>query len=149
MTKKKLDKLLQEGVLSQKEYNLFFQTMRENENGEMVGIVPHGSISYKYYLDGDMLNGDLREFLMHRVCPPYQAEEYDDVFKKYGMMVTGVADYWHWFTRENISERALANGYRPIEEASELELWMMIAICERHWEVFYEELCDDLRSRKK
>ena len=30
-------------------------------------------------------------------------------------------------------------GYKPIENASELELWKIIGICSRYWEVQYKE----------
>lgn len=143
MKKEKLDRLFKEGILSKEEYNSFFKTMHENEKGELIGVVPNGNASHKYNLNGDLLHGNLLEFLKTRVTPPMEAETMDETFKKYGMIVCGIGDYWHWFTKDNITEYALNNGHRPVEEATELELWKMIAICERYWEVFYSELYYD------
>lgn len=143
MKKKKLDELLNNGVLTKDEYDLFFKTMRENEKGEMIGVMPNGEVSHKYHLEGDLLNGNLLEFLKTKVTVPYEAEDMDETFDKYGMMICGVCDYWRWFTKDNISANALVDGYRPVEEATELELWKMIAICERYWRVFYKNLYHD------
>ena len=137
--KKKLDKLLKEDVLTQEEYASFFQHMSENENGYMIGCVPAGNAYHKYCLDGDLLNGNLLEFLKKRVTPPIGADDMDETFGKYGIMIYGVCEYWHWFTKDNITEYALNNGRRPIEDASELELWKMIAIASRYWETFYSD----------
>lgn len=143
MKKAKLDRLLKEGVLSKEEYDSFFKTMKENEKGVMIGIMPNGNASYKCNLDGDLLHGDLLEFLTTKVTPPYEAEYMDETFKKCGMMVCGIGDFWHWFTKDNITEYALNNGCRPVEEVTELELWKMIAICERYWHVFYSDCYHD------
>lgn len=143
MKKKKLDELLKNGVLTKDEYDSFFKTMGENEKGEMIGIMPHGNAAHKYHLEGDLLHGDLLEFLKTKVTPPYEAEDMDETFKKYGTMICGICDYWHWFTKDNITEYALNNGRRPIEEATELEIWKMIAICERYWRVFYDNCYHD------
>lgn len=85
-------------------------------------------------------DGDLIEFLKTNVMPPLVAESIDEVFRKYGMVTTGVADGWYWFTKDNITEVAIKHGHRPIEEASETEIWKMIALCERYWRIFYEGL---------
>ena len=101
----KLNRLLDEGVLTQEEYDSFFDTMYVNENGQLVGIVQtKNPATHKYNLEGDLLNGDLVEFVKTKITPPYEAEDMDEVFKTYGVMVTGIADYWHWFTKDNITE---------------------------------------------
>lgn len=139
MKKSKLDRLYKENILTEDEYLSFFKTMHVNEKDEMIGAIPNGKTSYKYYFDGDLLGGNLVNFLKTRVTPPLDAEYIDDVFAKYGMAVCGICDYWYWFTKENITEYALNEGKKPIEEASELEVWKMIAICERYWKVFYSQ----------
>lgn len=139
MKKSKLDRLYKEDILTENEYLSFFKTMHVNEKDEMMGMIPDSNASYKYYFDGDLLGGNLVDFLKTRVTPPLGAENMDDVFAKYGMTVCGICDYWYWFTKDNITEYALNNGRKPIEEASELELWKMIAICERYWEIFYSQ----------
>ena len=146
MKKDKLDKLLKQGVLTKEEYDSFFKTMRENEKGELIGILPNSNALHKYNLNGDLLHGNLLEFLKIRVTPPMEAENMDETFKKYGMMVCGIYDYWYWFTKDNITEEAYKNGRRPIEEATELELGKMIAISERYWEVFYSDCYHDMEQ---
>lgn len=143
MKKSKLDRLLKEGILSKEEYDSFFETMHENEKGELIGFVPNGNANHKYKLEGNLLHGNLLEFLKTKVTPPYEAEDMDETFKKYGMMICGIGDFWHWFTKDNITEYALNNGHKPIEEATELEIWKMIAICERYWHIFYSDCYHD------
>ena len=142
MLKKRLDNLLKTGVLQKDEYDLFFKTMRENERGELIGVVPPGNVGYKYHFNGDLLQGDPLNFLIKYCAPPLGAESMDPIFYKYGTTISGICDGWYWFTKDNITERAENNGHRPIEEATEIEIWKMIAICCRYWESFYEECYD-------
>ena len=136
----KLNKLLNEGVLTNEEYNLFFNSMTDNGKGELIGSVPYRENAYrKFCLEGDLSNENLLEFVKTKIVPPYEADYIDDLFKKYGIMILGISDYWHWFTKENITDYAIHNGCKPVEEATELELWKMIAICERYWAVSYKE----------
>lgn len=53
------------------------------------------------------------------------------------MMYSGIYEKWSWFTKDIISEHGVAMGYKPIEEATQEELWQMIAMASRYWEVCY------------
>ena len=138
MYKQELDELLERGVLSQDEYSEFFKTMYANEEGQMIGTKPNGTCSNKYDFDGNLIDGSLLEFVLKEITPPLESEYIDDVFKKYGITVCGIYDGWHWFRKDNISKQAIGLGYKPIEEATETELWKIIAISSRYWEVFYK-----------
>ena len=48
MYKDKLDNLLERGVLSRDEYDKFFESMYEDNNGQMLGGVPSERFNYKY-----------------------------------------------------------------------------------------------------
>lgn len=134
-----LKECFKNGAITQQEYDEIFQSMSICEDREqLIGLVPNTKGMIKFNLNGDMVDGSLMEFLKTRIEPPYEAEHIDPLFKKYGMMVCGIADYWHWFTKDNITQYALENGHKPIEEATDEELWKMIAICSRYWQVFYE-----------
>lgn len=140
MYKKKLDNLLKRQVLTRDEYDKFFESMDENEDGQMTGRVPSDKCVRKYEFDGDLFEDSLSNFVLKEVVPPLGAENYDDAFKVYGYSYFGISDGYHWFTESEISKEQRERGYKPIEEASETELWKIIAICSRYWESFYKEL---------
>ena len=93
---------------------------------------------FKKQLD-DLLHDDPRHFLITHVGPPLGAESIDPIFNTYGMTISGICDGWWWFTKDNITEHAKQHGHKPIEEATEVEIWRMIAICSRYWEAEYTE----------
>lgn len=140
MKKKYLDKLLENKIFTQQEYDDIMQKMHLNKNGELIGVVPKEYYVTKYNLNGDMLRGNLTDFVKKHIIPPYEAADLAPEFNKYGMMVCGICDYWHWFTKDNITKYAIRNGHSPIEEATEFELWKMIATTSRYWQVMYQRL---------
>lgn len=142
-----LDNLLTRAEISQDSYNKWFKTMKVGDNGRMTGIYPDIKDRQPYEFDGNMLDGSLVDFILRNVTPMLGAEEYDEVFKVYGYTYTGIGDGYSWFTnRENlpmymgtkINDINRLKGHKPIEEASELELWKIIAISSRYWEVNYK-----------
>ena len=139
MYKEKLDNLLKRGVLTQSEYNKFFDTVSKNDKGEMIGIKPSERFCYKYDFDGNLLDGSLLDFVINEVTVPLGAEEIDPVFKIYGYSYFGICDGYNWITRETINDKQIENGHKPIEDANELELWKIIGICSRYWESRYKE----------
>lgn len=148
MKKKYFDELLKAGVLTQEEYNDVFTKMRLSEDGTLFGVVPQTNYIIKYKLEGDMLNGDLRDFVKRHIVPPYEFVNVEP-FSKYGILYTGIGDRWDWFTKGNISQRGYAVGYRPIEEATEEELWKMIAMASRFWEVSYRRWYYEEQERNR
>lgn len=148
MKKKYFDELLKAGILTQEEYNDVFTKMRLSEDGDLFGVVPQTDYMIKYNLEGDMLNGDLRDFVKRHIVPPYEFANVKP-FSRYGILYTGIGDGWHWFTKDNISQRAHLMGYRPIEEATEEELWKMIAMASRFWEVSYKRWYYEEQERNR
>lgn len=139
MYKDKMDNLLERGVLTQDEYYKFFECMEENNEGKMIGVVPSEKFHYKYDFDGDLLDGSLVDFILNEITVPLGAEEIDSIFKIYGYSYYGICDGYKWFTKSEITKTQIDQGYKPIENASELELWKIIGICSRYWEVQYKE----------
>ncbi len=139
MYKDKLDNLLERGVLSRDEYDKFFESMYEDNNGQMLGVVPSEKFRYKYNFDGNLLDGSLVDFILNEITVPLEAEEIDPIFKIYGYSYYGICDGYKWFTKAEITKMQMDQGYKPIENASELELWKIIGICSRYWEVQYKE----------
>lgn len=138
--KRELDELLERGVLSNEEYDEFFERMKVASNGQVIGICPTTHALHKYELNGDLWDESLRDFLMKEVKFPIGIEKFDDVFSIYGKMVYMDQEYWVWWTRENIPDEAIEDGCRPIEDATEEEIWKMIAIASRYWEMLYKRL---------
>lgn len=139
MYKDKLDDLLKRGVLTEAEYNKYFETMNVNDKGELIGAVPSDRFHYKYEFDGNLLDKPLVEFVLEEITVPLDAECIDPLFKTYGFSFFGICDGYHWFTSSEISDEQRNRDYKPIEEASELELWKIVAICSRYWESHYKE----------
>ena len=148
MKKKYLDELLKRKIITQEEYDDVFAKMRLLKNGDLIGIVPRKNYITKYNLEGDMLNGDLHDFVKRHIIPPYEFVDVEP-FSKYGILYTGIADRWNWFTKDNISQRGYAVGYRPIEEATKEELWKMIAMASRFWEVSYRRWYYEEQERNR
>lgn len=147
MKKKYFDELLKNGVLTQEEYNDVFTKMRLHEDGCLIGVVPKEYYIIKYNLEGDMLQGNLTDFVKNHINPPYEFER-TYPFSKYGIMICGIGDYWKWFTKDNINSNAINYGYRPIEEATEKELWQMIGMSSRYWHIMYQRMYYDLKEKK-
>lgn len=136
--KRELDDLLERKVLSSAEYAEFFQTMTVAEDGRLVGLCPKSHAQHKHDIDGDLWDQSLRNFLMKEITFPIGIEDFDDVFSTYGIMVYMDQEYWVWWTRDNIPDEAIEQGCKPIEDATEEELWKMIAIASRYWHLIYK-----------
>ena len=58
----------------------------------------------------------------------------------YGYTLCGICDGWNWYHKDTISDCAREKGYKPIEEATAEELWKIVALSERYWELFYKRI---------
>lgn len=137
MKKRYFDELFRMGVITKEEYSDVLTKMQVTEDGNLIGVVPEENYINKYNLEGDMLEGDLHEFVKKHISPPYEFVNVEP-FCKYGMMYSGIYEKWSWFTEENISLQGIKFGYRPIEGATQEELWQMIAMASRYWEICYK-----------
>ncbi|NLE04997.1 MAG: hypothetical protein GX638_09370 [Crenarchaeota archaeon] len=138
MYKEKFDKLVEGGIISEPEKEKIYSQMRPNSDGQLVGV-SDGNVSYKYYVGGDIFNDNLCDFVIKYCVPPLGMEYIDDTFKKYGMTYSGICDGWEWFRKDKITQYALNNGHKPIEDASNEELWKMLAMSSMYWEGNYKE----------
>ena len=109
MNKSNLDFLLSHKDLTKEQYEEFLKCMT---------------------VDGDISN--LLNFVINEIDPPRWIEYVDETFETYGYMYYGDYTRWVWFRSDTISDEIRKYGNKPIEEASELELWKMIAISSRH-----------------
>lgn len=125
MYKKDLDKCYQNGILSKSEYEEWFANMRETDSGELIGMCPYGKAYYKYELNGDIFDQPLWKFVLNSINPPLGIETDFPVFSKYGYTYTGICDGFNW-------------NKEKLQNAPEIDLWQIIAISSRYWEVNYE-----------
>lgn len=141
MYKNKFDELVKSGVISQLEKKKIYSQMKPNSDGQLIGRSDI-KIDYKYRIGGDIFNENLCDFVIKYCVPPLGMEDIDNTFKIYGMSVCGICDKWHWFTRDNINQYAIEKGHKPIEYATNEELWKMLAMSSMYWEGSYKEWCD-------
>ena len=76
---------------------------------------------------------------------PYEYMD-DPLIKKYGVYVDGVYPEWIWYDKENLSDYGYESGCRPLKDAPEIDLYKIIALCEKHWREFYKSIYE---KRKK
>ena len=86
----------------------------------------------------------LQEYVRNNLVIPYEAIGMKP-FSTYGFFHYGVHDYWHWYEEKDFSSEyakkiVKVEGYKPLEEATKEELWMMIAICNTEWLDMYENI---------
>jgi hypothetical protein len=146
MYKDQFDKLVEKGIISESESSEVYTQMHPNSDGQLVGMSDN-KIDYKYYIQGDIFNENLCNFVIHHCTPLLGMENIDNTFKKYGMTYSGISDGWSWFTKDNITQYAIDRGYEPIENATDEELWKMLAMSSMYWEGKYEEWYN--RAEKK
>lgn len=146
MYKNKFDKMVENGIISQDEKEKTYNQMLPNADGQFTGILDM-KINYKYYINGDIFNENLCDFVINHCVPPLGMEAIDDTFKKYGMTYCGICDGWYWFKKDNITQYAIETGHKPIEEATNEELWKMLAMSSMYWEGNYKEWYE--KSEKK
>ena len=68
--------------------------------------------------------------------------EYPNLYGKYGMTISGICDYWCWFTEENITDYAREHGHLPLTDATDMELFEMWATADNYWLNQYQEWYD-------
>lgn len=76
-----------------------------------------------------------REELLNRVknCTPNLGwnEKYPDLYGKYGRSIGGICDKWEWY--EEIPECLRQQGYLPLTDATNEELFEMWANADNYW----------------
>ena len=75
-------------------------------------------------LGADLTNGITSEYIQEHVVPPLGIEYVYPIFKKYGYTYSRFSDKWIW------------NDY-ALRNASQEELWQMMAIASMYWEKKY------------
>lgn len=84
-----------------------------------------------------------REELLYKVrhCTPDLdwGFKYPNLYGKYGMTISGICEYWHWFEEDNITDYAREYGFLPLTDATDIELLEMWAIADNYWLNQYEK----------
>lgn len=77
---------------------------------------------------------ELWKFVKEWCVPMLGAENYfPDLFGKYGRTFTGICDGWKWFDDK-------------LQEAPEIDLWKMLAIEAKYWELNYQAWYNKVRK---
>lgn len=91
---------------------------------------------------------NLVDYILHHCTPWPGAETAHSLFSTYGYNYYGIGDGYSWFTTRTglplyqgtaITDLARAHGHKPLEEATEAELWQLIAMCSTYWLRKYQE----------
>lgn len=136
--KKEVDRLYKTGVYSEEEYESILGRMSENNNGELLGGVPDGC-SLKYSLKFDLKTKPLVDIVAD--CSPWLGADHDfpELFGKYGYTYCGICDGFEFFRTGTINDIAKEHGYKPLDEATDVELWKMLALSNTYWLNSYRE----------
>ena len=143
MFKAEVDRLHKVGVYSDDEYNSIMKSMDVNEKGELIGVVPNG-IWTLYSLKFDLKKQSLVDIVKDSTPWLGADSDFPELFGKYGYTISGIYDGWDWFTQDSITDYAMNHGHKPIEEATELELWKMLALTNTYWYNSYKEWYDKI-----
>ena len=146
MYKDKFDKLVEQNIISQSEKEKVYSLMTPNSDGQLIGIAD-GKIDFKYYVSGDIFSDELCDFVIHHCTPKLGMEYIDETFNTYGYTYSGIGDGWEWFRRDKITQYAIDRGHKPIEDATNEELWKMLAMSSIYWEGKYKEWYDRAESK--
>ena len=145
---KEVEKLHKDGIYTDEMYSKIMNSMDDCGTGQLTGVVPHNAdLIYNLKFNPDDFN--LVELVVHST--PWLGADYDypELFGKYGYTFTGIGDGFRWlrkdpnteftFKQEALNDTAATHGYKAIDDATELELWKMLALSERYWGNCYKE----------
>lgn len=131
--------------------------MSDCGTGQLIGIVPNKA-RLIYNLKFNPENYNLIELVINSTPWLGADHDYPELFGKYGYTFTGIGDGFRWFRKDPntkltykqiaLNDTAIAHGYKAIDDATELELWKMLALSERYFGRFYSE-CYDIERKKK
>ena len=141
MKLERLKNLREQGIFNEEELPHVDRIIKEFHLGEKNIGIPD-VIKFKYYLGFDItyVTGEkLLKQLIDHCSPPPGIESFNDLFKKYGMTSYGLKDEWHWFREDTLTIAMTKKGLAPIESATELECWQMLALSAFYWQKYYEE----------
>ena len=149
MNIREIEQLQKKGILSKQEVDDLLEGKDIDENGRIMGVFTLNKIYYKYQMSYDLSDEQtnnvyyLREFILKEIYPPLGGESISTTLKTYGYTLCGICDGWSWYRQDTITDYAREKGHKPIEEATMEELWKIIALCSRYWQIFYEREYDN------
>lgn len=129
-----VNRLHEIGVYTDEMYNKIMNSMSDCGTGQLIGFVPTmADIIYSLKFDPDNFN--LIEVVKESTPWLGADNDYPELFGKYGYTYCGICDGFRWKD--------------SINEATELELWMMLALSERYWGNRYRELFHKEEKKKE
>ena len=148
MNIKILEKLKKNGVFSELEVNEILKDAIICKNGRIITPLSDDAVFSlnKYNLEYDLSDEKvddieyLRNFVIHKIIPPLGGESLCKELNTFGYTMCGICDGWMWYRKDSLTEEGMQQGYRPIEDATCEELWKIIGLCSRYWEIFYDRL---------
>ena len=146
MYKARIEKLHKNGVITDEEYDNLVD-IGFDDNGKLKPGVYKGDITTRYCLGFEPGKENLIEAVKNSEPWLGAESDYPELFGTYGMGVYGICDYWRWWTLDNLTEVAIKHGKKPLESATELELWKMLALSNLYWYTNYSEWHDEAEKR--
>lgn len=143
-----VERLHKTGIYTDEIYTKITDSMRDCGTGQLIGIVPDkAGLIYNLKFNPDDFN--LVELVVNSTPWLGADNDYPDLFGKYGYTFCGIGDGFRWFRKDPnikltynqiaLNDKAVANSYKAIDDATELELWKMLALSERYWSNCYKE----------
>ena len=125
MRKKKVEKLYHDGILTEKDYNDIMKG-DEDKNGTLESYECSVDADVSYNLEFNIKNFDLLEVFKKKCVPWLGADNtFPSLFGKYGYTISGIGYGFEW--NDNL------------KNATEQELWEMLALSSMYWEGKYKE----------
>lgn len=148
MYKGRVEKLHKQGIITDEEYNSLMEIGFDKDGYIKPGVPKCGNdFDVRYNLGFKPYQINLIEAV--KASSPWLGAEctFPSLFGKYGFTYGGICDGWQWLTKDNIAPNAAKHGKKPLEMASELELWQMLAISNMYYNNCHSEWCD--KAEKK
>lgn len=148
MYKCRVEKLHKQGVITDEEYNSLMEIGFDEDGYLKQGVYKGGyDLDIRYNLGFKPYQINLLEAV--KESSPWLGAEnsFPSLFGRYGFTYCGICDGWRWLTKDNITSSAARHGKKPLEMASELELWQMLALSNIYYNRYHSELCDKAEKR--
>lgn len=139
---KEVERLHKVGIYTDEMYNKIMDSMKDCGTGQLVGVIP-GKADLIYNLKFNPDDFNLVELVVNSTPWLGADHDYPELFGKYGYTFSGIGDGFRWYRKDPnsaftckqvaLNNTAMAHGYKAIDDATELELWKMLALLETYW----------------
>ena len=91
---------------------------------------------------------ELRDFVIRNISGPTDHNKAPTAWQ-FGYVSGGICYGWFWNRKDKLTQAGYDAGYKPIEDATEFELYKIIAECLYDDCITYKELYDEERKKKE